>query len=102
VATHLAAHPSTLATATAVRVPGCDVPDEYPTPAVPRGWKIGRLVPHYSPALSGGGLSEAMLADMMREMQGMPGGGPAAMVGQAMQGMMGERPKKIKRKIVRG
>ncbi|KAF4975059.1 hypothetical protein FZEAL_8105, partial [Fusarium zealandicum] len=46
----------------------------YPRPAVPRGWKMGELVPYLSAAMTGGGVSENLFKDMMREMQG--GGDP--------------------------
>ncbi|KAG5918100.1 hypothetical protein E4U61_002055 [Claviceps capensis] len=48
----------------------------YPRPAVPRGWKISEFVPYVSPAMTGGGVSENLLTDMMRGMQG--GGDPMA------------------------
>ncbi|KAK1760641.1 signal recognition particle, SRP19 subunit [Echria macrotheca] len=54
----------------------------WPRPAVPRGWKVGELLPYYSPAMTGGGVSENFLRDMMKEMQsqgGGNGGGPGGM-----------------------
>lgn len=62
------------------------VPEKYVTPAAPRGWKIGELVPLHSAALSGGGGHEKMMKEMMEGMKrgelpggmggmpGMPGG----------------------------
>ncbi|KAI0809480.1 signal recognition particle, SRP19 subunit [Xylaria sp. FL0064] len=48
----------------------------WPKPAVPRGWKMGELLPAYSAAMTGGGVSENAFKDMMRDMQGGgPGGG---------------------------
>ncbi|KAI1328066.1 signal recognition particle, SRP19 subunit [Xylariaceae sp. FL0255] len=49
----------------------------WPRPAVPRGWKMSELLPAYSSAMTGGGVSENAFKDMMREMQnqGGPGGG---------------------------
>lgn len=44
-----------------------------PPPAVPKGWKLGSILPLHSPALSGGGVNENYLKDMMAEMQGQPG-----------------------------
>jgi signal recognition particle subunit SRP19 len=91
---HLQANPSTAATAYAVRVPGVPPPDTskpYPTPAVPKGWKMGNLLPYYSPALTGGGVSDNFFKDMMAEMQGaggMPGGGGMPDL-EAMRAMMG-------------
>ncbi len=48
--------------------------EPLPIPAVPRGWKMGYILPLHSPALSGGGVSENILRDMMQEMQGQGGG----------------------------
>ncbi|KAI0444474.1 signal recognition particle, SRP19 subunit [Xylaria telfairii] len=49
----------------------------WPRPAVPKAWKMGELLPAYSAAMTGGGVSENAFKDMMREMQnqGGPGGG---------------------------
>ncbi|KAL2759872.1 hypothetical protein ACRALDRAFT_2092522 [Sodiomyces alcalophilus JCM 7366] len=52
----------------------------WPRPAVPRGWKIPELVPYISPAMTGGGVSENLFKDIMKEMQGDP---MAAMMGGA-------------------
>lgn len=50
-------------------------PDQpWPRPAIPRGWKMGELLPYYSPAMTGGGVSENFLKDMMKEMGGAGGG----------------------------
>jgi signal recognition particle subunit SRP19 len=42
---------------------------------VPKGWKMASILPYYSPGLTGGGVSENFLKDMMAEMGGggMPG-----------------------------
>ncbi|KAI0384904.1 signal recognition particle, SRP19 subunit [Hypomontagnella monticulosa] len=99
VAKHLQAHPTTENSDALrrVRVPGLGVPNDdepWPRPAVPRGWKIGELVPAYSAAMTGGGVSENAFKDMMREMQqgggpGGGGGGPADMMSMLSQGMGG-------------
>ncbi|KAI4867190.1 signal recognition particle, SRP19 subunit [Hypoxylon rubiginosum] len=80
VAKHLQAHPTTDASDALrkVRVPGLHAPDDgdpWPRPAVPRGWKMGELLPAYSAAITGGGVSENAFKDMMKEMQGGGGGG---------------------------
>ncbi|KAI1750575.1 signal recognition particle, SRP19 subunit [Xylaria castorea] len=65
----------------------------WPRPAVPKGWKLGDLLPAYSAAMTGGGVSENAFKDMMREMQnqggGAPGGGGGGggMPGMGMPGM---------------
>lgn len=69
------------------RLPGVPAPDTnkaYPRPAVPRGWKVGEFVPYYSPAMTGGGVSENLFKDMMKEMQG--GGDMAGLLGGAGAG----------------
>lgn len=54
-------------------------PDEpLPPPAVPRGWNINEILPLHSPAVTGGGISENFLKDMMAEMQGLPPGAAGA------------------------
>ncbi|KAI0137124.1 signal recognition particle sec65 subunit [Xylariales sp. AK1849] len=56
--------------------------DEWPRPAVPRGWKVNELIPAYSSAITGGGVSENAFRDMMKEMgggAGGPGGGMGGM-----------------------
>ncbi|KAI1404153.1 signal recognition particle, SRP19 subunit [Hypoxylon fuscum] len=91
VAKHLQAHPTTDQSDALrrIRVPGLSAPDDdepWPRPAVPRGWKMGDLLPAYSAAMTGGGVSEDAFRDMMKEMQG-GGGGPGNMMN--MLGGMG-------------
>lgn len=76
----------------------------YPRPAVPRGWKMGELVPYMSAAMTGGGVSENLFKDMMKEMQSggdpmsalMGGGGSGAGSGAEEGG--GGKKKKDKKK----
>lgn len=83
VARHLRAHPTTDASpALRVVVRGAPPPpprlgegENWPRPAVPRGWKMGELLPYYSPAMTGGGVSENFLKDMMKEMGAAGAGG---------------------------
>ena len=72
VAKYLQAHPTTPEMQLKVAVPGLPA-KTVPAPHAPRGWKIGSIVPLHSPAVSGGGISDNMLKDMMAEMQGQPG-----------------------------
>jgi signal recognition particle subunit SRP19 len=82
VAQHLKQNPTTeKSTSLWWRLPGHQggvaAPDPakpWPRPAVPRGWKINELVPYWSPAVTGGGVSENLFKDMMKEMQGGGGG----------------------------
>ena len=55
---------------------------------------MSNVLPYYSPALTGGGVSENFFKDMMAEMQagggGLPAAGGAGMPDMsALQGMMG-------------
>ncbi|TVY55439.1 Signal recognition particle SEC65 subunit, partial [Lachnellula suecica] len=127
ISTYLKANPTTEASAIQIRVPGLPPPDPkkpYKAPAVPKGWKIGTILPYYSSAMMGEGVSDNFMKDMMAEMAaaggggGMPGGmGMPDM--SALQGMMGgmggmggagpsagaggePKKKKEKRKVIRG
>ncbi|KAL2144343.1 hypothetical protein VTI28DRAFT_9251 [Corynascus sepedonium] len=83
VAQHLRANPTTdTSRSLRMEVRGAPMPPQalepgkpWPRPAVPRGWKMGELLPYYSPAMTGGGVSENFLKDMMKEMQQQGGGG---------------------------
>jgi signal recognition particle subunit SRP19 len=85
-----------------VRVPGAPPPDPnkpYPKPAVPRGWKMGTILPYYSPAMTGGGVSEDFFKDMMKEMQGQVPGMPPALGTADPAGVGAGKAKKDKKKI---
>ncbi|KXJ89623.1 signal recognition particle, SRP19 subunit [Microdochium bolleyi] len=86
VAKHLQANPTTEQSDALrrVRVPGLAMPKDdeaWPKPAVPRGWKMGSLLPAYSAAMTGGGVSEDAFKDMMKEMGGGAPGGAGGMPG---------------------
>ncbi|KFH44799.1 Signal recognition particle SEC65 subunit-like protein [Hapsidospora chrysogenum ATCC 11550] len=81
----------------------------YPRPAVPRGWKMGELLPYMSAAMTGGGVSENLFKDMMREMQsggdpmsalmgGGGGSGPGSGAEEGGGGSGSGRKKKDKKK----
>ncbi|KAI9158510.1 Signal recognition particle SEC65 subunit [Paramyrothecium foliicola] len=97
VAKHLQQNPTTeQSPGLRVRIGGQLQPDEgkpYPRPAAPRGWKMGELVPYLSAAMTGGGVSENLFKDMMREMQG--GSGTASPSG-AEEGGKKKKDKKGK------
>lgn len=87
VAEYLRAHPTTQESASRLRIAGLPPPkDPLPPPAVPKGWKMGTILPLHSPALSGGGVNENYFKDMMAEMQGQ-GGMPG--MPQLPPGMLG-------------
>jgi len=53
------------------QIPGVPTPkmgEKWPRPAVPKGWKMNELLPFISPAMTGGGVSENLFKDMMKEM----------------------------------
>ncbi|PHH66844.1 hypothetical protein CDD81_5976 [Ophiocordyceps australis] len=111
VASHLQRHPTTEQSAgLRVRMPGAPelqppLGQPYPRPAVPRGWKMGSLVPYLSPAMTGGGVSENLIKDMMKEMQGGADPMAALMAGQqagAASGTAGAPTKKKKDKKGKG
>ncbi|OAA59452.1 signal recognition particle protein Sec65 [Cordyceps fumosorosea ARSEF 2679] len=80
VAQHLRENPTTERSAgLRVRMGGQIHPPEdkpYPKPAAPRGWRINEYLPYMSAAMTGGGVSENLFKDIMKEMQG--GGDPMA------------------------
>jgi signal recognition particle subunit SRP19 len=88
IAEHLKAHPATEETPLKFRMVGLPVPKDgmVPKPAVPRGFKIGEILPLHSPALSGGGVSDNYLKDIMSEMGGQLPPGMEGMAG-ALGGM---------------
>ncbi|KAH8677548.1 signal recognition particle, SRP19 subunit [Xylariales sp. PMI_506] len=68
--------------------------EPWPKAPVPRGWKLNELLPAYSSAMTGGGVSENAFRDIMKEMGGMGGpGGPGGMGGMGdMLSMLGGGP----------
>jgi len=77
--------------------------EKVPPPAIPRGFKIGSILPLHSPALSGGGVSENFFKDMMAEMggqlpEGMQGMANMAGMGGGAAGGGGAAQKKVKDK----
>ena len=93
VSQHLQAHPTTAESPLRLRIHGMPPPQlPIPPPAVPRGWKINDILPLHSSALSGGGVSENILKDVMQEMQNAQsggGGGPAGGLAGMLGGMGG-------------
>lgn len=98
IAQHLRKHPTNEKSASLwERIPGGPPAPEqggekgYPRPAVPRGWKMGEWLPYYSPAMTGGGVSENLFKDMMKEMGGAGGGAgmPGLPGGMDMASLMG-------------
>lgn len=101
ISAYLQSHPTTPDSPLKLRITGLPVPKEnLQPPAVPRGFKMGTILPLHSPAMSGGGVSDNFLKDMMQEMQEMGGQMPEGMQGMAnmanMAGAGGGGPKKIR------
>lgn len=89
IATHLKSHPTTKDSPLRLKIQGMPLPKEVKGPEVPKGWKMNTIIPLHSPAMTGGGVSENFLKDMMAEMGGNlpPGVNPAML--QAMGGAGG-------------
>jgi len=69
------ANPTTKKTPFKLQLPGMPpIPEPLPDPAVPKGWKVSKILPLHSAAVTGGGVNENFFKDMMAEMQGMQGG----------------------------
>lgn len=90
IAEYLKAHPTTDDSPLKLQLRGLPLPEDgkAPKPSVPRGFKMGTVLPLHSPALTGGGVSDSFLQDMMQQMGGqMPPG---------MMPPSGSNQKKIK------
>jgi signal recognition particle subunit SRP19 len=72
-----------------------------PGPAVPRGWKINDILPLHSPAVSGGGISENFMKDIMAEMAGK-GGLPGQLAEASSAGGGGGQVAKKKKEKGKG
>ncbi|KAF2124712.1 signal recognition particle, SRP19 subunit [Dothidotthia symphoricarpi CBS 119687] len=90
---YLKANPTSKTTPFRLPIAGLPMPKEMPEPATPKGWKLNKILPLHSPALTGGGVSENFLQDMMAEMQGEIGGASGA-----SSGTEGKKKKDKKKK----
>lgn len=92
ISAYLKSHPTTEQTPQRLQIQGVPPQKAWIPPAIPRGFKIGTILPLHSPALSGGGVSDNMFKDMMADLGGQL---PAGMGGEAG----GQQPqKKVKDK----
>ncbi|EHY56359.1 hypothetical protein ABEF92_006966 [Exophiala dermatitidis] len=91
----LKAHPTKPTDPLQLKIPGLPVPENFgkePIP-VPRGWKMGTILPVHSPAVSGGGVKDDFFKEAMEEIrqaqsQGqLPAGGPGGPGGGGMPDM---------------
>ncbi|KZF23981.1 signal recognition particle, SRP19 subunit [Xylona heveae TC161] len=99
VSEHLKAHPTTENSPMRLRVAGLPTPNKaVPPPAIPRGWKMGSILPLHSPAMSGGGVSDDFLKQMMGELSGSPAGGGSDSDAVAAGAAGGSSKKKDKKK----
>jgi signal recognition particle subunit SRP19 len=62
-------------------------PEHLVPPAKPRGWKINDVIPAHSPAMTGGGVNDNFMGDMMKELQNAQGGAGGG--SNPLAGMMG-------------
>lgn len=93
-------NPTTKQTPLELKLPGLPVPENFldTDVAVPRGWKVGTILPVHSAAVSGGGVKDDFFKEAMEELrqaqsQGqLPAGGPGGPGGMpdmsALQSMM--------------
>jgi signal recognition particle subunit SRP19 len=93
---YLKAHPTQKNSPFRLPISGLPMPKEMPEPAVPKGWKLNKILPLHSPALTGGGVSDNFLQDMMAEMQGEMGGAASGGAIAAGGGGKGKKDKKKK------
>ncbi|KAF2726077.1 signal recognition particle, SRP19 subunit [Polychaeton citri CBS 116435] len=100
IATYLQSHPTTADDPLKLRIQGVPLPKDGkpPAPQVPRGWKMNTVLPLHSPALTGGGVSDNMLKDMMAEMGGQLPPGMEGMVGGGAGGGGGSSSGGAKKK----
>nr|OQO26748.1 hypothetical protein B0A51_05632 [Rachicladosporium sp. CCFEE 5018] len=90
VADYLKAHPTNENSPMKMQMRGLPPQKEkIPPPAVPRGFKISSILPLHSPALSGGGVSDNMMQDMMKELQNAGGGQGMPSLPAGLSNMMG-------------
>ena len=96
ISAYLKSHPTTEESPMRLQLQGLPMPKDGgrpPPAAVPRGFKIGGILPLHSPALSGGGVSDNFLKDMMAEMGGEL---PEGMKGMGNMAAGGGKPKQIR------
>jgi len=67
IAQYLQLHPATAESSMKTQIPGYPVDKPPPPAAVPKGWKINEMLPAHSAALTGGGISDNLMKDLMRE-----------------------------------
>lgn len=94
VSQYLRAHPTQKDTPRRLPIAGLPMPAELPEPAIPKGWKMNKILPLHSPALTGGGVSDNFLQEMMAEMQGESGGAAGAIGGTESQKKKKDKKKK--------
>lgn len=97
IAQYLKQHPTQRNTPFRLPIAGMPMPKEMPEPAVPNGWKLNKILPLHSPAITGGGVSDNFLQDMMAEMGGQLPGGIESGASSGAEG----KQKKPKKKIIR-
>ncbi|KAB8437337.1 hypothetical protein FH972_025017 [Carpinus fangiana] len=96
VAEYLKQHPTTTESPLRLRLPGMPATAKPPpSPAVPKGWKLGSILPFHSAAVSGGGVSENIFKELMGSM-----GGDAEAAAPAVE-QSAQKQKRPKQKIIR-
>lgn len=97
IAQYMQEHPTQKNTPLRLRIAGLPPPKEpLPEPAIPNGWKMNTILPLHSPALTGGGVSENFLQEMMAEMQGEMAGASGSAASSGGEGKKNKKDKKKK------
>ncbi|KAF2749443.1 SRP19-domain-containing protein [Sporormia fimetaria CBS 119925] len=92
---YLVDHPTQKNSPLRLRIAGLPTPSEpLPEPAVPRGWKMNKILPLHSNALTGGGVSDNFLQQMMAEMQGEAGSAAGSGTSSGAEGKKKKEKKK--------
>ncbi len=98
VSKYLLTHPTTRDSPLRLRIQGIPRPETPLTaPDIPRGWKMNTILPLHSPALSGGGVSENIIKDVMQEIQAGQAAGLGVGSSSSVDGVEGAAQGRRKR-----
>jgi len=89
VARYLKSHPTKATDPLLLPIEGLPPPkkEHLVPPPKPRGWKMNDVIPAHSPAMTGGGVNDNFMGEMMKELQNAQGAGGAG--GNPLANMMG-------------
>lgn len=91
IASYLQSHPTSSTDPLLLPISGMPPPQSshLVPPPKPRGWKINDVIPTHSPAMTGGGVNDNFMGDMMKEFQNAQGGTAGGGSSNPLAGMMG-------------